>query len=144
MSPRRRAAVAACTRSMMTSASGSAGPSGQPITSSAQPQSQISVSSSASVAASSVTSSAHASSEQTSLATYMKRMVHRPSDGMHEFAQAVLLRGRRLLLGDARQRRVVLVEIGRRAERLVGDLGGRVVGRRAVLGDLLVPLDLAL
>src|SRR4051794_622387 len=89
MSPRRRAAVAAWTRSMMTSASGSAATSGQPITSSAQPQSQISASSSASVAASSVTSSAHASSEQTSLAMYIPGMVERPPDGMHESARAV-------------------------------------------------------
>src|SRR3954453_12826974 len=42
-SPRRRAADAACTRSVTTSASGSAAMSGQPMISSAQPQSQTTV-----------------------------------------------------------------------------------------------------
>src|SRR5688572_15317013 len=42
---------------------------------------------------------------------------------------------RRLVLGEAGQRRVLLRHVGRRAERLVVDLGSAVLGRRRLVGD---------
>src|SRR3954469_23637269 len=72
-------------------------------------------------------------------------MGERPADGTQDIRpRRRLLRRRRLLLRDARERRVVLVELRRRAEGLIGHLGARVAGRRAVLRHVLLPLDLAL
>src|SRR3954454_20258474 len=71
-------------------------------------------------------------------------MVQRPPDGTPTPPRRRLLRRRRLLLGDAGKRRVVLVELRRRTQGLVGHLGARVAGRRAVLRHVLLPLDPAL
>jgi hypothetical protein len=47
-----------------------------------------------------------------------------------------LRRRRRLVLGEAGQRRALLRQVGRRAERLILDLGAAVVGLRRLVGDL--------